>query len=99
MNGMNLFVNVPFRGLFQMLVSIKTTKFVLFIKILIWHLFPKDFDSVVLGCVTSTISGDSDVREHSWYRVGCGAPCQGPVLCGPHKVKSVLGHGLHSLFS
>lgn len=98
MNSMNLIVKVPFRGLFQMLVSIKTTKFVLFIKILIWHLFPKDFDSV-LGCVTATISGDSNVREHSCYRVGCGASCQGPVLCDPHRVKSVLGHGLHLLFS
>lgn len=82
-----------------MLVSIKTTKFVLFSKILIWHLFPKDFDSVVLRCVTSTISGDSDVREHSCYRVGCCTLCQGPLLCDPHRVKSVLGHGLHSLLS
>lgn len=98
MNSMNLIVEVPFRGLFQMLVSIKTTKFVLFIKMLIWHLFPKDFDSV-LGCGTATISSDSNVREHSCYRVGCGAPCQGPVLCDPHRVKSVLGHGLHPLFS
>lgn len=82
MSGINLIVQVLFRGLFQTVASIKTTKFVLFIKTLLWHLLPEDVDSFVLGCVPGICQQPQVIAmPENIPAVGCYVPAATWVGC------------------